>query len=362
MDITTLILFFIGFFLLGGGADLLVRGASKLAVRLGIEPLVVGLTIVAFGTSAPELAVNVQASYEGQPDLVIGNVVGSNIANVLLILGVAAIITRMTVSVQLVRLDVPLMVIVSILAYALAWDGAISFWDGLLLFSGAIGYTVFAIYNSGSSTTSEAVQAEYAQEYGSEQTEKQNDKIFILLVYIVIGLVLLVVGSNWLVDGAVMIARYFGVSELIIGLTILAIGTSLPELAASIVASLRGERDIVVGNVVGSNLFNIMLVLGAAALVAPEGIKVSETALNFDILVMIAVAMLCLPIFFTGHSIDRWEGALFLLFYSAYLAFLGFSATQSEYLPAFNQIMLWVVFPITVLTLLVTTGRDMLKR
>ena len=355
MDGITFFLFIIGFVLLVFGADLLVRGASRLAVTIGISPLVIGLTVVAYGTSAPELAVSVQSSYSGVADIAIGNVVGSNIANVLLILGLAAAIAPLVVAQQLVRLDVPLMIGLSILLLLLSLDGSIGRWDGLLLTIGAIAYTVFAIYQS--RKENKAVQAEYAQEFGQPPAKKGALPIFIQLGLIIMGLVLLVLGSRWLVDGAVSIAQYVGVSELVIGLTIVAVGTSLPELATSVVASLKGERDIAVGNIVGSNIFNILAVLGLSGLVTPEAIPVSATVLYFDMPVMIAVAIACLPIFFTGHLIARWEGLLFLGYYVAYTFYLLLNATQSEVLPAFNIMMLFFVVPLTTITILISLFR-----
>lgn len=350
MDMLTLTLFVVGIVLLVGGAEWLVRGASRLAAISGISPLVIGLTVVAFGTSAPELAVSVQSALGGQPDIALGNVVGSNIFNVLFILGISALITPLVVSQQLVRLDVPLMIGVSLLMYLLALDGYIGRLDGLLLFAGILIYTGFSIVKS--RRESAEVQQEYAQEFGKPVTPGRRE-ILRNLALIVVGLALLVLGARWLVGGAVAIARLFGVSELIIGLTIVAGGTSLPEVAASIVASLRGERDIAVGNVVGSNLFNILAVLGLASLVSPQGIQVSSAALSFDIPVMIAVAVACLPIFFSGYRIDRWEGALFLGYYLVYTVYLILFALEHQALAAFSTTMLWFVIPLTVITLLV---------
>ena len=306
MELSVLLLFVLGLLLLAAGAEILVRGASRLAAALKISPLVIGLTVVAFGTSAPEMAVSVRSAFSGQAgaDLALGNVVGSNIFNILLILGLSATITPLVVTQQLVRRDVPIMIGVSVLMLLLAFDGSISRWNGLLLFGGIIAYTAFAIIQGRKEGS--AVQKEYAQEYA----DKPKGVVSFVqnVLFILIGLAMLVLGSNWLVDGAITIARAFGVSELVIGLTIVSAGTSLPEVATSVMASIKGERDIAVGNVIGSNLFNILAVLGLAALVAPDGINVASSALRFDIPVMIVVAVACLPIFFTGYSIARWGG------------------------------------------------------
>ncbi|HMQ56213.1 MAG TPA: calcium/sodium antiporter, partial [Anaerolineae bacterium] len=312
---------------------------------------VFGLTVVGYGTSAPEVAVSVQSAYAGQADIALGNVVGSNIFNVLFILGAAALITPLIVHGQLIRRDVPLMIGVSILLLLMGVDGRIGRIDGILLFSGVVIYTIWSIIQS--RRESRAVQAEFAQEFGA--SPPQGPKAVVTqLGYIAAGLVMLVLGSNWLVDGAVALAQAFGVSQLVVGLTIVAAGTSLPEVATSIVASFRGERDIAVGNVVGSNIFNILSVLGLAAAVSPSGITVAPAAVSFDIPVMLAVAVVCLPIFFTGGMIARWEGLLFLGYYTAYTVYLVLSATGSEALPEFRTIMIFGVIPLTMLSLLIS--------
>lgn len=364
MDVVTLSLFIVGLVLLIVGAELLVRGASRLAMAVGISPLVIGLTVVAFGTSAPELAVSVQSAWQGQADIAIGNVIGSNIANVLFILGVSALITPLIVASQLVRIDVPLMVGVSLVLYLMSWDGYLSFGEGALLFAGIVIYTGWLIIQSRRETSK--VAAEFAEEFGAnEQEEKATRTVLGLLLnlaLVVIGLAMLVLGARWLVDGAVTLARWFGISELIIGLTVVAVGTSLPEVATSIIAAVRGERDIAVGNVVGSNIFNILSVLGAAALIAPQGVPVSPAALAFDLPVMIAVAVACLPIFYTGNLIARWEGLLFLLYYIAYVAYLVFAATAHDALPLFSTAMTLFVLPLTALGLFVALGREWRER
>ncbi len=354
MSLTVLGLFVLGLVLLVAGAELLVRGASRLAARLGISPLVIGLTVVAFGTSTPELAVSVQAGLAGQADIAVGNIVGSNIFNVLFILGLAALIVPLVVAQQLVRIEVPLMIGVSVLFLVMALDGRISGFDGMLLFAGIVAYTVFTVRQS--RKESAAVQAEYAREYGDGQSAERG-RLPLQIALIVAGLVLLVLGAHWLVGGAVAIARHFGVSELIIGLTIVAAGTSLPEVATSIVAALRGERDIAVGNVVGSNIFNILAIAGIASMVTPGGLEVAPALIRFDIPVMIAVALACLPIFASGHLIARWEGALFLGYYAAYVLYLILAATQHAVLPSFSAAMLGFVLPLTAVTLIVLLAR-----
>lgn len=348
-------LFFVaGLVLLIVGAEALVRGASRLAAAVGVSPLVVGLTVVAFGTSSPELAVSVKAAFSGQANIAVGNVVGSNIFNVLFILGLSALIAPLVVAQQLVRLDVPLLIGVSVLMLLLGLDGRFGRVDGLLLFGGVVAYTLFLVRQS--RRENQSVQQEYAAEFGATGAPRVPGWL-VNVALVGAGLAMLVVGSRWLVDGAVTVARYLGVSDLVIGLTIIAAGTSLPEVVTSVVASLRGERDIAVGNVVGSNLFNILAVLGLSSLVAPSGIEVSAAALRFDIPVMIAVAIACLPVFFTDGMISRWEGAVLLAYYVAYTVFLILGATRHAALPVLSAAMLYFVLPLTVLTLAVVVVR-----
>ncbi len=355
MTLMTLVYLVAGLVLLVAGAEVLVRGAAKLAAQFGIPPLVVGLTVVAFGTSAPETAVSVQAALNGSGDLAIGNVVGSNIANVLLILGMTALVAPLIVSRQLIRLDVPIMIGASLLTMALAWDGSLSRIDGAILFSGVLAYTAFLIISSRKEQAGGA-DDEFAREFGLDEPAKPYAGL-INAGLIAVGLVLLVVGSNFLVEGAVSLARALGLSELVIGLTVVAIGTSLPELATSIMAAIRGERDIAVGNIVGSNIFNLLCVLGLASLVSPAAILVSANALAFDFPVMIAVAVACLPIFFSGYRINRWEGLLFIGYYAAYTLYLVMSASGRPFAQVFGDAMLGYVLPLTVVTLVVIAGR-----
>lgn len=357
MSLPVLGFFVLGLVLLVAGGDLLVRGASRLAARLAISPVVIGLTVVAFGTSAPELVVGVRAGLAGQPDIALGNAVGSNTFNILFILGISALITPLAGSHQLVRLDVPLLLGASVLLLVIVLDGRISAFDGALLVSGIVAYTLFAVRMS--RRESALVQAEYGQKYSEHGGAQPGTLHFVRqIAFIAAGLGLLVLGAHWLVESAVGIARWLGVSELIIGLTIVAAGTSLPEVATSIVAALRGERDIAVGNVIGSCLFNILAIVGIAAVVTPGGLEAAPALIRFDIPVMIAATLACLPIFATGHRIARWEGALFLGYYAAYVLYLFMAAAQHAVLPAFSTVMLGFVLPLTVVTLLVLLARQ----
>lgn len=356
-----IILFLIlGLVILSVGAELLVRGASKLAIGLGISPLVVGLTIVALGTSAPELVISIQSAIDGQSDLAVGNVVGSNIFNVLFILGISAIIIPLQVDQKLIRFDVPLMIGISFFTLFICWDGVIGWFDALLLFLGLVAYTAGAIIESRRENAQ--VQQEYAEEFGDAKTKPTMTSNVINVVLLAVGLAMLVLGARWFLFGAVEIARHFGVSELVIGLTIVAAGTSLPEVATSVVAAIRGERDIAVGNVVGSNIFNILGVLGISGLVSGGGINVSEAALRADIPIMIAVAVACLPIFCTGNIITRWNGVLFMGFYVAYTIALVLSAMNHEAGPSFNTAMVWFVIPLAFFGLFTVWFRHVAKR
>lgn len=362
MTLMTFVYLAAGLVLLVIGAELLVRGAARLAAQFGISPLIIGLTVVAFGTSAPEMAVSIQSAWTGKGDIAIGNVVGSNIFNVLFILGLSALIVPLLVSHQLVRLDVPIMIGASFLAFLLAWDGRLSRLDGVLLFATVLGYTALLVIKS---RHDKKAMAEAANSLGSEYDIAPGSSARSALrdgVLIVAGLALLVLGSDWLVEGAVSLARAIGLSELVIGLTIIAAGTSLPEVATSVLAAIRGERDIAVGNIVGSNIFNLLAVLGLASLVSPQAIPVAANALAFDFPVMIAVAVACLPIFFAGYTISRWEGLLFLGYYVAYTTYLIMSSAERPFAEVFGNAILGYALPLTAITLLVIAGRAWRKQ
>jgi cation:H+ antiporter len=345
-----LLLFVAGLVGLVLGANLLVRGASKLALSFGISPLVVGLTIVAFGTSAPEVAVSVGAVLDGKTDLAVGNVVGSNIFNVLFILGISALITPLVVDRQLIRQEVPIMIGASLLLLAVGLDGRIGLFDAALLFALVVAYTVFLIVQSRRAGQAAAGD----DEVPVLDNTAWDARLPAQLALIAGGLVALVLGSDALVTSAVAFAKQMGVSDLVIGLTIVAAGTSMPEVATSITAALKGERDIAVGNVVGSNTFNILGCLGLSGLASgTAGLVLPPSVLTFDIWVMLAVALACLPVFMTGREIARWEGGVFLAYYVAYVAYLILAAQQHAALPWFSSAMLSFVLPLTVVTLVV---------
>jgi cation:H+ antiporter len=360
---TNLLLFAAGLAALVLGANLLVRGAGKLALSFGISPLVVGLTVVAFGTSAPEVAVSVSAVLDGRTDMAVGNVVGSNIFNVLFILGISALIVPLVVNRQLIRQEVPIMFGLTLLMVALASNGNLAQWEGALLLGLMVVYTGFLIVQSRrESAAAGAAQAgqgdEFADELQPSAPGAWDAKLPAQLALIAAGLALLVLGSDWLVTSAVAFAKALGVSDVVIALTIVAAGTSMPEVATSITAAIKGERDIAVGNVVGSNTFNILGCLGISGLVAGSGgLPVAPSLLAFDMWVMLAVALACLPMFATGGEIARWEGAVFTGYYVAYVSYLILAAQAHDALGTFSNVMLWFVVPLTVITLVVSVVR-----
>lgn len=359
---TTIFLFVAGGVLLIGGAELLVRGASRIAAGMGISPLVVGLTVVAFGTSSPELAVSVGSSLAGNGDVALGNVVGSNIFNILFILGLAALFAPLVVQRQLVRFDLPVALAASILVALMALDGAIGRGDGAVLLVGLAVYLVTLIRQGGQEAAvavgDDPADAATGQDDGHPAEDVAGSRVRDAFTALV-GLGLLVLGSDWFVGAAVTTAERLGVSELVIGLTVVSAGTSLPEVATSVLAGLRGQRDIAVGNVIGSNVFNLLGVLGAGALAAPGGIPVPTGALTFDLPLMIVVTLVAVPILFSGWIVDRWEGALFLLWYAAYTSWLVFDATAHPGEDELTLALLGFALPFTVMVVLVSGLRNL---
>ncbi|MFK8113698.1 MAG: calcium/sodium antiporter [Rubripirellula sp.] len=341
----------VGFVALVGGGEFLVRSSEKLAIAAGISPLVTGLTVVAFATSAPELAVVVQSAFTGTTDLAIGNAVGSNIFNVLFVLGLSAMVAPLVVTARLVRLDVPIMVAATVLLWLLSLDGQLSRLDGLLMVGLLIVYLIWSIRESRKSNKIEESEIEIPS------AEAAQTGLWKQVVVFVVGLALLVVGAHFAVDGSVKIAQSFGVSELVIGLTVIAIGTSLPEVMTSVIATLRGQRDIAVGNVIGSNMYNVLGVLGLGSVIAPSGIGVTYDAIHFDMPVMIAVAAACLPIFYIGHRIARWEGGILFAYYIAYTIYLVLHATGSGFANPLKNSLAFFVLPLTVLTAMIGVYR-----
>jgi cation:H+ antiporter len=348
----------VGLVVLIAGAELLVRGASRLALAVGLTPLVVGLTVVAFGTSAPELAVSVGAGRAGLDGLALGNVVGSNVFNVLFILGLTSVIAPLVVARQLVRLDVPVMIGASALVVVLAADGRISTLDGAVLAGLLVAYLGWLL-RAGRSPAAEASPLDPTP--AATAPTRPRTRLVLDVGLVLGGLGLLVLGSRWLVGGATGIATALGVSELVVGLTIVAAGTSMPEVATSVVATLRGQRDLAIGNVVGSNVFNLLGILGVAALATPGGLAVPDAVQAFDAWVMLAVAVVCLPIFVSGYGIARWEGAVLLAGYVAYTATLVGLATSGTIAPA-PATLAWALGAPTAVLLAVGLGPSIARR
>lgn len=326
----TLTLFIIGFLLLIKGADILVDGSVSLATRYGISNLVIGLTIVGFGTSAPELIVNLLSSISGNTDLAIGNIIGSNIANVFLILGICAIIYPLTVQRNTVFKEIPFSLLAGFVTVVLASDvfldgnlgaaaNVISRIDGIVLLSF---FVIFMYYIFGIAKASPA-QDSSAQDSSETVAEPSVQSITKSIVYIVLGLFALVIGGKWIVDGAVFIATILGVSQSVIGLTIVAVGTSLPELATSVVAALKRQTDIAVGNIVGSNIFNVFWILGLSAVISPLPLQAGAF---LDFVFLIGSSLLLFVIMFVGkrHTIEKWQGVMFVSVYIAYVASFWF--------------------------------------
>lgn len=307
-----------GIFGLYLGAEGLVRGSVALALQLGLSRLVIGLTVVAFGTSTPELVVSVKASLDGLYAISLGNVVGSNICNIALILGTSALIQPLRIDAQVVRLQIPIVILVSILLTVFLLDGGISRLEGACLFLGILVHMGYSLYLARKEKSGLA-----GEPSGATTTEAPVGRVWVSLVFVAGGLGLLIAGAQFFLTGAVSLARNLGVSEAFIGLTIVALGTSLPELATSMMAALRKEGDIAVGNVVGSNIFNILCILGIASLVHP--IEMGGVRM-IDIAVMLGIAILVLPMARTGFRLNRWEGAGLLAMYGGYIYFLSGSA------------------------------------
>jgi cation:H+ antiporter len=348
------LLVLLGLVLLVGGGELLVRGSSGLARSLGLSPLVIGLTVVAFATSAPEFAVTLGATLSGEPDLAVGNVVGSNIVNVLLILGVSALVIPLAVASRVVRHDVPVMLGLSVAALVLALDGRVSPLDGVVLLGVLVVYTVTSVVGARRET---AARRATERESVAAGTPVWRDVAVALS-----GVVLLVAGARSLVTGATDIALALQVSTAVIGLTVVAIGTSLPELATSVVAAWRGERDIAIGNIVGSNIFNLGAVLGLSAVLSGGGVPVAASIIAVDLPLMVAAALALLPVAVTGFRMARAEGGLFVLLYAAYTAYLVLDSAGHDALEGFTTVMLWFVLPLVAATLLATLAFEVRQR
>ncbi|MBX3414328.1 MAG: calcium/sodium antiporter [Pirellulales bacterium] len=316
-------LFIWGLVVLIVGAELVVRGGAALAASLGVKPLILGLTVVAIGTSFPELAVGITACVQGSGAIAVGNIAGTNLLNILFILGLSALLRPLPLHLQVFKLELPVMVVAATMMTVLAFDGILSRLDGALMLTAAGFYTVALVRLSRQESRNTA--KEFQEQFGVEPSEvvQPSRRVRIKFATILgIGIVLSILGADWLVGGAVSIAHSFGVSDAMIGLTIVAVGTSAPEFVTTVVATIKNERDIAVGNLLGSSIYNILVILAITCLASPQPIPVEPQLLFFDIPIMAAVALLCIPVFITGRSVSRFEGGMFVTIYLLYMVAL----------------------------------------
>ena len=300
-----------GLVVLLAGAEVLVRGGTGLAAWFGVSPMLVGLTVVSLGTSVPELAVGIDAAISGSPGLAVGNIVGTNLVNILFILGLSALLVPVALHARTLRFDLPAMTAAAVALFLLSLDGALDRVDGCVLLLGATVYTVLLV-------------ARERQQRGDEPAPRTPDGpgVGASVVRLVVGIVAVVVGAELLVEGAVAGAASLGVSDAVTGLTVVAIGTSAPELVTTLMATLRRDRDLALGNLVGSSTYNIAFVLGLTAVVAPDGLPIPDEVLASDLVLLLAAALATLPVFVSGARISRAEGALFVTAYVGYVTWL----------------------------------------
>ena len=315
--------FVAGLAALVAGAEVMVRGATKIASRLGISALIVGVTIVAIGTSMPEMAIGVVAASEGTGELAVGNIAGANVINLLFVLGLSALMLPLAIESRTLRYELPVMAGAAVLLLVLAFDGVLSRVDGVILVSCAIVYTVAVVWAARRETRD--VAAEFIEAASITATGRGTTALHVAMM--LGGIAIIVLGAERLVGAAVGIAVGFGVSEALIGLTVVAIGTTAPELATTVVSTLRGNRDIAVGNLLGSSIYNVLLILGVTCLVPAHGIALPPALVRVDIPIMVAATLACIPIFITGRRVGRIEGGTMVFAYLAFVVFL--LATQT---------------------------------
>ena len=341
----TALLFVLGLAALIAGAELFLKAVDRFGIKWGVSPMIMGLTVVAFATGAPELAISVKAALNDSADLVLGNIIGSNIANILLILGISGLITPLHIKQRIIRIDVPIVIAMSVGLYLLSLDGELSRFDGIFLLLGLLAYSIFTFWQVRKN------KVDIAELYEQEDPEELASGAWFYLKNLGIllaGLVMIVQGANWMVNSAVTIAQILGMSELVVGLTIVSIGTSLPEVATSMAAARKGNADMAVANVLGSNIYNVLLTLGLTIVIAPGVLEVSRNALLLDMPFMIAVAVGCIPIFLAGFDLTRTDAFLFLFYYTAYLSYLVLEAIGSSHLEWVEKGFFFVVLPLTL--------------
>ena len=345
----TIVQFILGLVGLIAGAELFLKAVDRFGLKWGVSPLIMGLTVVAFATGAPELAISIKAAFSGSADLVLGNIIGSNIANILLILGITAIISPINITRRVIRIDVPIVITISVAVYLMSLDGGLSTVDGVILLMGFLAYSYFTFVQIKNNSDEE--DEDEAFQYDLSPDDLAKGTVFYIKNggLLISGLALIVLGSNWMVDSAVIIARILGLSELVIGLTIISIGTSLPEVATSLSAARKGKADIAVANVMGSTLYNVLLTLALTLIIAPNVLAVSKDAITLDLPFMVLVSMACIPIFVAGFNLTRVDGALFLGYYVTYLTYLVLNAINSPIVSAMQGIILYAAIPLTLL-------------
>jgi len=326
MDISGSMLFLAGLIALIIGAEMVLRGGARFAALMGIRPLVIGLTVVSIGTSVPELAVGITAGLEGSGSIAVGNIAGTNMVNILFILGLSALFRPLELHLQVIKLDLPMMILAAGLMAGLAWDGILSAGDGIVLLAGAILYTILLLRQHESAAVEEEFEdmcaggLEVSCQGGPKRDASRARLNNALLL--AAGMGISVIGAHWAVHGAVELARSLQVSEAIIGLTVVAIGTSSPELVTTAIATVRNERDVAVGNLLGSSIYNILVILGLTCMATPGGLLVERQLLMLDIPLMTGVALACVPVFWSGKRISRLEGGLGVAAYLIYLLWL----------------------------------------
>jgi cation:H+ antiporter len=320
----SIILILIGIPLLYFGGEALVKYSSRLALAIGMSPLVIGLTVVAFGTSSPELVATLFSTFKGAPDVAMGNVVGSNITNIGLILGISAIISPFQTRSKVIRREIPVMIFAGVILVPLSLDLVISRLEGLLLFSALVVYLVYLLKSDGDAIAEEVLdeldeidEDEFSREYGHNRASGWKP-----VVGVIAGVLLLILGAQSLVTGAIDIARDLGITERVIGVSLVALSTSLPELASSVVASVKQEGDILLGNIIGSNIFNALGILGVTAMVNP--VRMSPDVPQLDLWIAIGFSVAVLPFLLSSLRMERWEGAVLVVLYLVYIGFLYF--------------------------------------
>lgn len=335
------------------GGEILIKSSTNLASRLGMKPIVIGLTIIAMGTSAPEIIINLSSISEGHSSLALGNILGSNIFNILFILGISALITPLIINQKLIKIDIPILIILTITVWIFSLDLNLSFNEGIILFILLILFIIFSIKFS--KKESPEVIKEYENEFSTPRKS-----LLLTIIYFCMGLTLLLLGSHYLVNGSVSLARSWGISELIIGITILACGSGTPEVVISVMAARKKEYDIAIGNIIGSCIFNILFVLGTSIIIFPNQ-PIPPEALNFDIPIMILTSIICLPICLSDQKVSRIEGLLLLLYFVSYISFIILNSSGHDAIEPFGKIVGLFFIPITMITLFIISLKELRK-